>query len=129
MKVKTVQDEQQFEQLMLQYNQLKNGAEDIRSMIENEEYDSALTLIKGREPIFLSCKCIRKYLELSPAQEEELDKLVNELRELELTNIRSLEKAADNVKLELQKMQKNEKIQQAYDLGEDKKGSIINIKE
>lgn len=127
--MKTVQDEQQFEQLMLQYNQLKNGAEDIRSMIENEEYDSALTLIKGREPIFLSCKCIRKYLELSPAQEEELDKLVNELRELELTNIRSLEKAADNVKLELQKMQKNEKIQQAYDLGEDKKGSIINIKE
>lgn len=124
-----MQDEQQFEQLMLQYNQLKNGAEDIRSMIENEEYDSALTLIKGREPIFLSCKCIRKYLELSPAQEEELDKLVNELRELELTNIRSLEKAADNVKLELQKMQKNEKIQQAYDLGEDKKGSIINIKE
>lgn len=127
--MKTVQDEQQFEQLMLQYNQLKNGAEDIRSMIENEEYDSALTLIKGREPIFLSCKCIRKYLELSPAQEEELDKLVNELRELELTNIRSLEKAADNVKLELQKMQKNEKIQQAYDYGEDKKGSIINIKE
>lgn len=127
--MKTVQDEQQFEQLMLQYNQLKNGAEDIRSMIENEEYDSALTLIKGREPIFLSCKCIRKYLELSPAQEEELDKLVNELRELELTNIRSLEKAADNVKLELQKMQKNEKIQQAYDFGEDKKGSIINIKE
>lgn len=124
-----MQDEQQFEQLMLQYNQLKNGAEDIRSMIENEEYDSALTLIKGREPIFLSCKCIRKYLELSPAQEEELDKLVNELRELELTNIRSLEKAADNVKLELQKMQKNEKIQQAYDFGEDKKGSIINIKE
>ena len=124
-----MQDEQQFEQLMLQYNQLKNGAEDIRSMIENEEYDSALTLIKGREPIFLSCKCIRKYLELSPAQEEELDKLVNELRELELTNIRSLEKAADNVKLELQKMQKNEKIQQAYDYGEDKKGSIINIKE
>lgn len=124
-----MQNEQQFEQLMLQYNQLKNGAEDIRSMIENEEYDSALTLIKGREALFLSCKCIRKYLELSPAQEEELDKLVNELRELELTNIRSLEKAADNVKLELQKMQKNEKIQQAYDFGEDKKGSIINIKE
>ena len=124
-----MQDEQQFEQLMLQYKQLKNGAEDIRAMIDSEDYDGALTMIKSRESLFMSCKCMRKYLELTPVQQKELDELVDELRDLELTNIRTLEKAMDQVQMELKKSQKNEKIQQAYDFNEDKKGSIINISE
>ena len=124
-----MQNEQQFEQLMLQYNQLKNGAEDIRAMIDSEDYDGALTMIKSRESLFMSCKCMRKYLELTPVQQKELDELVDELRDLELTNIRTLEKAMDQVQMELKKSQKNEKIQQAYDFDEDKKGSIINISE
>ena len=56
-----MQDEQQFEQLMLQYNQLKNGSEDIARMIANEDFDSAITMIKNREQLFLSCKCMRNY--------------------------------------------------------------------
>lgn len=124
-----MQDEQQFEQLMLQYQQLKNGAEDIRRMIDNEDYDGALTMIKARESVFLNCKCMRKYLDLTPVQEKELNEIVDELRELELTNMRVLEKAADEVQMELKRTQKNEKIQQAYDFDEDKKGGIINITE
>lgn len=124
-----MQDEQQFEQLMLQYQQLKNGAEDIRRMIDNEDYDGALTMIKARVSVFLNCKCMRKYLELTPVQEKELNEIIDELRELELTNMKVLEKAADEVQMELKKTQKNEKIQQAYDFDEDKKGGIINITE
>ena len=60
-------DEQQFEQLMLQYEQLKTGSDDIFHMIEAEDFDGAITMIKLREPIFLNCKCMRKYLELSEA--------------------------------------------------------------
>ena len=37
-----MQDEKQFEQLMLQYTQLKNGAEDIARMIDNEDFDNRL---------------------------------------------------------------------------------------
>ena len=85
-----MQDEKQYEQLMLQYSQLKNGAEDIRRMIENEDFDSALTMIKSREEVFLSCKCMRKYLELTPVQERALNKLLDELKEIELDNIRFL---------------------------------------
>ena len=58
-----MQDEQQFEQLIMQYNQLKNGALDIRRMIEKEEFDSAMTMIKSRESLFLNCKCMRNYLD------------------------------------------------------------------
>ncbi len=64
-----MQDKQQFEQLMMQYEQLKNRAIEISSMIDNEDYDSAITMIKTREDIFLSCKCIRRYLEMTPEQE------------------------------------------------------------
>ncbi len=124
-----MQNEQQFEQLMLQYNQLKNGSKDISRMIENEDFDSALTMIKSREEIFLNCKCMRKYLELTPVQEKALNELLDELRELELDNIRTLSQSMVEVQQELKRTQQNEKIQHAYESGEDKKGSIINLSE
>ena len=124
-----MQDEKQYEQLMLQYNQLRNGAEDIRRMIQNEDYDSAMTMIKSREEIFLSYKCIRKYLELTPVQQKELDKLLDELRELELDNIRILSQGMAELQSEIKRSQQNEKIQQAYDFGETQKGNIVNITE
>ena len=124
-----MQDEQQFDQLMLQYTQLKNGSEDIARMIANEDFDNAITMIKSREQLFLSCKCIRKYLELTPVQQKELDSLLDEIRELELKNIKTLEKSKANVELEIKKSQKSQKIQQAYDMNTDLKGSIVNIQE
>lgn len=124
-----MQNEQQFEQLMLQYNQLKNGSEDIARMIANEDFDNAITMIKSREQLFLSCKCMRKYLELTPVQQKELDAILDEIRELELKNIKTLEKGMENIELEIKKSQKSQKIQQAYDINTDMKGSIVNIKE
>ena len=124
-----MQDEKQFEQLMLQYNQLKNSAEDISRMIQNEDFDNALTMINSREELFLSCKCIRKYLELNPAQQKELDALLDELRDLEMNNIRNLSTRMKEVKQELKTTQQNEKFQQAYNFDENNKGNIINIEE
>ncbi len=124
-----MQNEQQFEQLMLQYNQLKNGSEDIARMIANEDFDNAITMIKSREQLFLSCKCMRKYLELTPVQQKELDAILDEIRELELKNIKTLEKGMENIELEIKKSKKKKKIEQAYDINTDMKGSIVNIKE
>ena len=71
-----MQNQEQFQQLMMQYEQLKNGALDIAKKIEEENFDSAITLIKSREQIILSCKCIRRYLELTPVQQKQVDKIV-----------------------------------------------------
>ena len=49
-----MQDDDQFEQLMLQYEQLKNGADDIMQMMQEEDYDGAMTMLKAREAIFLN---------------------------------------------------------------------------
>lgn len=124
-----MQSEQQFEQLMMQYNQLKNGAEDIRKMIEAEEFDEALSMLNRREELFLNCKCMRNYLELTPVQEKELNALLDELRALELGNIKMLENRKAEVQRELKLTQQNEKIQQAYDFDENQSGSLINFEE
>ncbi len=124
-----MQDEKQFEQLMLQYQQLKNGSEDISRMIDNEDFDNAITMIKSREQLFLSCKCIRKYLELTPVQEKELEKILDELRDSEMRNIKKLEKGMESIQMEIRKTQKSQKLQQAYDMSQLQKGSILNIQE
>ena len=124
-----MQDQQQFEQLMLQYNQLKTGSIEIRRLIDKEDFDGAITMLKLREPMFLNCKCMRKFLELTPEQEVELNKLLDELRELEMSNIKKLENDMQNVQRELRRTQQNEKIQQAYDFNVDQRGSIINFSE
>ena len=124
-----MQDEKQFEQLVLQYTQLRNSAEDISRMIDNENFDDALTMINAREEVFLSCKCIRKYLELTPVQEKEINVLLDELKELEIKNIKTLSKRMSEVQKELITAQQNDKLQQAYNFDEDSKGNIINIEE
>ena len=124
-----MQDEQQFEQLMLLYNQLKNGSEDIRRMILNEDFDNAISMIKAREDIFRNCRCIRNYLELTPVQENIVNKIVDEIKNLELENITILSQSMLEVQQELRKTQKNEKLQQAYGYEDLEKGSIINYEE
>lgn len=124
-----MQDEQQFQQLMMQYEQLKNGSVEINRLIKKEDFDTAISMIKYREPIFLNCKCMRKYLELTPVQEKQLNDMLDELKKTELENIRLLDEGLQLVKHELKKTQQHEKIQQAYDFTENQSGNIINYNE
>ena len=124
-----MQDNEQFKQLILQYTQLKNGAIDIKEMLKSENYDGIIRLMKYREALFLSCKNIRSYLELTKEQENELNCIIEEIKNLEFENISMLAESMEKVKKEIKQIQKNEKIQQAYDFNEGQKGSIINYKE
>lgn len=125
-----MQDEQQYQQLLMQYQQLKNGALEISEMIAKEDYDSAITMIKMRESIFLNCKCIRKYLELTPDQQLEVDKVFEEIREIEQNNMQTLEKVIEEVQSELNRTQKLQKLQKAYvNNNEETSGSMVNVTE
>ena len=123
------QSEQQYEQLLMQYKQLLQGAKDIAGMISAEDFDSAITLIKARESTFLNCKCIRNYLELTPVQQKEIDAVVEELKSIEMSNIKLLEKGKEEIQRELTKTQKSQKLQNAYDsnISNDYSGGVINI--
>ena len=86
-------------------------------------------MIKSREKIFLNCKSMRRYLELNPTQQKEVDKLVEEIRTLELKNIKKIEKNMREVQKELTVSQKSQKIQNAYEKNEGAQGSIVNVEE
>lgn len=120
-------DEQQFQQLMLLYQQLKNGALEIARMLETEDYDSAITMIKQRESVFKNCATIKRYLEYTPEQKKEADKLYNEIKELELKNIKTLEAGMETVKAELARTQAVQKLNKAYGRGNGDQGSIVNM--
>ena len=125
-----MKDEQQFEQLIMQYKQLVNGSKDIKKLIESENFDEAITMIQNREPIMLNCKCMLRFLELSPEQQTELDTIVDELKTLEMTNIKILEKGMEQVQMELRQSRKNEKLQNAYNqVTTDNTGNIVNYQE
>ncbi len=124
-----MQDEKQYEILIMQYKQLKNGAEDIAKLIDAEDYDNAITMLQSREAVFLNCKCIRRYLELTPVQQAELDSLLDEIRTLELKNIKKLEKGMAEIQTELAMSQKSKKLQNAYEGTEGSKGTILNVEE
>ena len=124
-----MQDEKQYETLIMQYKQLKNGAEDIAKLIDAEDYDNAITMLQSREAVFLNCKCIRRYLELTPVQQAELDNLLDEIRTLELKNIKKLEKGMAEIQTELAMSQKSKKLQNAYEGTEGSKGTILNVEE
>ena len=98
-------------------------------MIEGEDFDNAITMLKSREAVFLNCKCMRNYLELTPVQTKELDTLLDEIRILEAENIKILTKNMAEVKKELKVTQRSEKLHQAYDFDESSKGSIVNVEE
>ena len=124
-----MQDEQQFQQLLMQYEQLVNGAEDIANMIDKENYDSAITLLKSREQIFINCRNIRRYLELTPAQKEQIDKITEKLKELEFSNIKKLEKSMEGVQQELARTQKSQKLKNSYNFSADSFGNMVNIED
>lgn len=124
-----MQDEQQFQQLLMQYEQLVNGAEDISNMIDNENYDSAITMLKSREQVFINCRNIRRYLELTDVQQKQIDQITDKLKDLEFKNIKKLEKNMESVQLELAKTQKSQKLKNAYNMTSDSFGSMVNIED
>ena len=124
-----MKDDSQFAQLMMQYRQLVNGSSDIKEMILAEDFDAAITMIKNRQDILLNCKCMRRYLELTPAQEAEAEDILNQIRESEMANIKLLETSMEQVQSELKTFQKNEKLQQAYEPDTQDTGSVINYTE
>lgn len=124
-----MQDEQQFQQLLMQYEQLVNGAEDISNMIDNENYDSAITMLKSREQVFINCRNIRRYLELTDVQQKQIDQITDKLKDLEFKNIKKLEKNMESVQLELAKTQKSQKLKNAYNMSSNSFGSMVNIED
>lgn len=120
--------EGQFEQLMMYYNQLKNMAVDLKTMLANESYNEALTMLNNRERVVKELKLMLSYIELTPVQKKEIDAIREELKALESENIEKLQKDMEDVKYELDVVSSKVRFRHKYNPYEleAKSGNVVD---
>ena len=123
--------ENQFNQLMLYYTQLRNMAQELKTMLENEAYNDAITMLNNRERVVRELKLILNYISLSPAQQEIVDEIKEEIRVLETANIQKLQKDMEDVKYELEVVSSKVRFRHKYNPYEleSKSGNVIDTKD
>ena len=124
-----MQDNQQYEQLMLNYNQLLNSSKEIEKMIENDDYDTALSFVEKQRDIFLNCNNILSYLELTIEQQQDVARIKQELIDITLSNMEKIKSYMSNIQGELAKVKNMQKFQNAYGAAMDASGSILDYNE
>ena len=123
--------ENQFNQLMLYYTQLRNMAQELKTMLENEAYNDAITMLNNRERVVRELKLILNYISLTPAQQKIVDEIKEEIKALETTNMQKLEKDMEDVKYELEVVSSKVRFRHKYNPYEleSKSGNVIDTKD
>lgn len=119
----------QFEQLKLIYNQFFAMAENIKNMVEKEEYNEALSLVNQKEKLLKKLLLVRKAAVLEPEEKEQLKIIEAQLSEKELENINMLRFLHEKVKSELIETNKKLKISNAYSQNINETGKHVNLTE
>lgn len=119
----------QFEQLEGLYKQFFNLADEIKSLVENEEYIEAASRIKYKESLIKKLSLTRKTVILKEGEQEKVSNLEKLLVEKENENIERISYLRDNASIELMKTKKNLKINNAYTVDKSAQGSILDFSE
>jgi len=121
----------QYDQLLLFYNQLLNMADDIKSLIEKEMFDEILDKMSTHDKLLIQIKLAKKCTTLTEQEQEEINKLENELKIKEQNNISLLQKNMAEVRVELDKLKFQNKLKKAYNQEyiPQEQGSIIDIED
>lgn len=119
----------QFEQLERLYNQFSNLADEIEFMVDNEEYNEAISKLLYKDSLINQFKIIKKTLSLDEESTEKMLSMEKELIQREKQNIEKLTKLRDEVANELNKTKKNVKLNSAYSTVNKQQGSIMDFSE
>lgn len=121
----------QFNQLMLYYNQLKGMAEELTVMLANESYNEALTMLNNRERVVKELNLILKYIVLTEAQQKTVEAIKEEIRTMEAANIEKLQKDMEDVKYELDVVSSKVRFRHKYNPYEieAKSGNVVDTKD
>jgi len=120
----------QFETITLLYQQLVNLADEIRSMIEKEEYNELMLKLNYKEALLLKFSTMRKNTVFDQEQQQRIQKIEHVLMEKEGANVRLLESLHSDVAVELKRVNNRLKVNKAYSgQGNREPGSILNTLE
>lgn len=120
----------QFATLELLYNQFFNLVDEINSMIENEDYNSAILRLKDKDKLIKRLISAKKTANCTAEEEQQLLLIEKKLMDKEKSNIKHLEKLRDKAGEELTLTKKKVKINSAYDIPQERgHGVYLDISE
>lgn len=119
----------QYDQLIIFYNQLLNMADEIHELVNKEMYDLILDKLSYHDKLLIQVKLAKKCAQLTDKEQEEINRLEDELREKEKENIELLKTSMTAVKLELDRIKLKSKVKKAYGqiYQHQEQGSIIDV--
>ena len=119
----------QFTQIMLFYDQLNNMADEIHDLINREMFDEILSKLSLHDKVVLQIRLTKKCTKFTEEEQQEIDKIEEQLRVKEKGNIELLQANMMVVKKELNSLKLKSKLHKAYgQIPENQnQGSIIDI--
>ncbi|HNW25400.1 MAG TPA: hypothetical protein PLG15_02500 [Candidatus Gastranaerophilaceae bacterium] len=120
----------QFSQLKLLYNQFFRLSDEIKSMIVNDEFNEAISVVQRKDALIKAIIEAKKTLEIKEEEKSEMEALEKDLKEKELANINLLKDLQHEVAQQLGKTNKSLKLNSAYSAQNDENsGSMLDFSE
>ena len=120
----------QFEQLKGIYKQFFNLADEIKSMIDKEEYNEAISKLQYKDTLIAKFALTKKTVTLNEEEKQEMIEIEAKLKEIEANNLEFLKSMHSEVAAKLKKTNKTLKMNKAYSKKDSQqKGSMLDISE
>lgn len=116
----------QFEQLELLYKQILTTSNEVKKMIDKEDYESVLMQEKHKTQLVSKVLLVKKTVELSDEEKSVIENLKTQILKQEKENLDRMKILRDKTSLELHKENSKEKILNKYEQIEYEKGSICD---
>ena len=119
-----------FEQLKMIYSQFSNIADEIKSMINNEEYNEAISKIQYKETLIEKLALVKNNITITDAEKEEMLEIEAEFIKKEKSNLDFLTGLHADVAVKLREVNQSLKITKAYAQNTTRQGgSILDMSE
>ena len=119
-----------FEQLKMIYSQFSNIADEIKSMINNEEYNEAISKIQYKETLIEKLALVKNNIIITDAEKEEMLEIEAEFIKKEKSNLDFLTGLHADVAVKLREVNQSLKITKAYAQNTTRPGgSILDMSE
>lgn len=120
----------QFQNLELLYNQLLNLADEIKMMVDKEQYEEAVEKMQYKDKLIKKLINTKKTVVFSPEDQEKLELIEKRLQEKEQNNIKLADKIFQEMGENLNKTKNKVKISSAYSVqNETSRGVFVDTTE
>jgi hypothetical protein len=120
---------EQFDNLILQYNQILRVSEEIGELVEKGFINDAILKTEYRKKLVHNLGLAKASFKFTEEQKNILNELKDKIITLDKENIAHFSEMKTDVKIELEKVNGKIKLKEAYDVFSDPRGSIVNIEE